>query len=69
MGQLVVALLLVLFSFVATCAFVCCDSARSRHAFALAIVIGGLADLAAAPAITAAPLIFLALKIYWSYEM
>ena len=69
MAMLVVALLLVLYSFVATCAFVCCDSARSRKAYALAIVIGGLAGVVAAPAITAGPLTQLALRVYWGYEM
>ena len=67
MGVLVVACLCLLFSFVCTCSFVCCDSAKSRKMYAAAILVGGLGDLAVTqdtPTILA-----LLLKAYWTYEM
>ena len=50
---MVIALLLILFSLVATCMFVCCDSAKSRKLYAIALVLGGLAGVASAGKITA----------------
>ena len=72
MGAVVFALILVIYSFVATIAFVCCDSARSRKLYASAIFVGGLASLMAAIA-DGKPLfgaiIDVLLRIYWTYEM
>ena len=72
MGAVVFALILVIYSFVATIAFVCCDSARSRKLYASAIFVGGLASLMAAIA-DGKPLygaiIDVLLRIHWTYEM
>ena len=72
MGAVVFAFILVLYSFVATIAFVCCDSARSRKLYASAIFVGGLASLMAGLA-EGKPLggavIDILLRVYWAYEM
>ena len=49
----VIALLMILFSLVATCMFICCDSPKSRKLYAIALVLGGLAGVASAEKITA----------------
>ena len=50
---MVIVLLMTLFSVVATCMFVCCDSAKARKLYAIALVLGGLVGVGAAGKITA----------------
>ena len=66
---MVIGLLLLLISVVMTCMFVCCDSAKSRKLYAIALVLGGLGQLAGAPAITVGGVLYLVLTVYWGYEM
>ena len=72
MGAAVFAFIFILYSLIATVAFVCCDSARSRKLYASAIFVGGLANFMAAQA-EQKPLggviIDVLLRIYWTYEM
>ena len=62
-----IALFLFIYNFVATCAFVCCDSGKSRKAYALALLLGGLSGLLVER--TPGQFIGAALGCYWAYEM
>ena len=67
MGLVVIALICQLYSFIATCMFICCDSGKSRKAYALAILIGAIAGLLMNQNL--GQIVWAALGAYWAFEM
>ena len=67
MGLLMFVLLCLVFSFVCTASFVCCDSARSRKMYAAAIFVGGLGSISMEQ--NGQTIVDFLLRCYWTYEM